>query len=408
MNPDLNVVVVPVVDLVPDPENARKHSAKNLEAIAGSLRLFGQRRPLVVHGQVVIAGNGTLEAAKSLGWTHVAITRTPADWSVEQARAYALADNRTAELASWDDRVLADQLVELDAVGWDLSEIGFEALHPPVGDVIGDVATIEPPNDPETRLGDVWRMGRHVLICGDATDQGTYRRIFDGHRATICFTSPPYNAGKSESLSGNTHMTTNKYGDGYDDDRQGAQWLNLCNASTAAVLQHSDYAVINVQMLAGNKTSLLEYMHTWRNRVADIAIWDKGHAAPAMAERVMNSRFEFLVILSHEENPSRAIRSGSFRGNLDNVVSIGPQRSNEFSVIHAATFPKDLPAWGIRNFSAPGDLILDCFAGTGTTMIAADALDRSAVLIEMDPRYCDVIVRRWEDLTGQKATREHG
>lgn len=131
MNPDLNVVVVPVVDLVADPENARKHSARNLEAIAGSLRLFGQRRPLVVHGQVVIAGNGTLEAAKSLGWTHVAITRTPADWSVEQARAYALADNRTAELADWDDRILADQLVELDAVGWDVAEFGFEPLRPP-------------------------------------------------------------------------------------------------------------------------------------------------------------------------------------------------------------------------------------------------------------------------------------
>lgn len=131
MNPDLNVVVVPVVDLLPDPENARKHSAKNLDAIAGSLRLFGQRRPLVVHGQVVIAGNGTLEAAKSLGWTHVAITRTPADWSVEQARAYALADNRTAELAAWDDRILADQLVELDAVGWDVSQIGFQPLNPP-------------------------------------------------------------------------------------------------------------------------------------------------------------------------------------------------------------------------------------------------------------------------------------
>lgn len=141
MNPDLNLVVVPVVDLVPDPENARKHSARNLDAIAGSLRLFGQRRPLVVHGQVVIAGNGTLEAAKSLGWTHVAITRTPADWSVEQARAYALADNRTAELAAWDDRILADQLVELDGVGFELGDLGFAPLKPPDGsewDSLGD------------------------------------------------------------------------------------------------------------------------------------------------------------------------------------------------------------------------------------------------------------------------------
>lgn len=134
---DLKVQVVAIDSLESDPENARKHSRKNLDAIAGSLRAFGQRRPLVVHGQVVIAGNGTLAAARELGWTHVAVTRTPAEWTYEQARAYALADNRTAELAEWDEKLLADQLVELDAVGWDLAEIGF--------------ATLEPPTDPEPK-----------------------------------------------------------------------------------------------------------------------------------------------------------------------------------------------------------------------------------------------------------------
>lgn len=127
----LAVSVVPIDSLTPDPENARKHSPRNLEAIAGSLRKFGQRRPLVVWGDVVIAGNGTLEAARSLGWPRVWVTRVPADWSPEQARAYALADNRTAELAEWDESVLAEQLIELDAVGFDLSEFGFAALTPP-------------------------------------------------------------------------------------------------------------------------------------------------------------------------------------------------------------------------------------------------------------------------------------
>ncbi|HEY7825099.1 MAG TPA: ParB/Srx family N-terminal domain-containing protein [Acidimicrobiia bacterium] len=127
----MKIETVKVESLTLDPENARKHSTKNLEAIAGSLNTFGQRRPLVVWDNIVIAGNGTLEAAKSLGWTSIEITRCPPDWTHEQARAYALADNRTAELAEWDSEILASQLVELDAVGYEISDYGFEALTPP-------------------------------------------------------------------------------------------------------------------------------------------------------------------------------------------------------------------------------------------------------------------------------------
>lgn len=141
----LSIEVVPVESLSPDPANARRHSDRNLEAIAGSLRRFGQRRPLVVTSDgIVLAGNGTLEAAKSIGWTEIAVTRVPGDWSYEQARAFALADNRTAELASWDDGLLAEQLLELDAVGWDIAEIGFAPLHPPTGDrVIEDFPSFD-------------------------------------------------------------------------------------------------------------------------------------------------------------------------------------------------------------------------------------------------------------------------
>lgn len=135
----MKVELVAIETLEPDPENARTHSKRNLDAIAGSLREFGQRRPLVLFGSTVIAGNGTLEAAKTLGWTEIAVTRVPRDWSVEQARAYALADNRTAELAEWDTQLLADQLVDLDSVGWDVSAFGFEPLTPPTDP--------EPPSD---------------------------------------------------------------------------------------------------------------------------------------------------------------------------------------------------------------------------------------------------------------------
>jgi ParB-like chromosome segregation protein Spo0J len=128
---DLQIETVKIETLTFDPTNARKHDAKNLDAIAGSLKLFGQRKPIVVTpDNVVVAGNGTLAAAKSLGWTEIVIARTPRGWTWEQIKAFALADNRTAELAEWDSAVLANQLLDLDANGWELKEFGFESLNP--------------------------------------------------------------------------------------------------------------------------------------------------------------------------------------------------------------------------------------------------------------------------------------
>ena len=122
---------IEIKNLALDPNNARKHSERNLKAIAVSLEKFGQRKPIVIHDITVIAGNGTVEAAKTLGWTHIEASRVPSEWTVDEAKAYALADNRSAELAEWDDIVLGDQLVELDTAGWDLSALGFERKNEP-------------------------------------------------------------------------------------------------------------------------------------------------------------------------------------------------------------------------------------------------------------------------------------
>jgi ParB-like chromosome segregation protein Spo0J len=127
---DLNVIRVKIETLKSDPENARKHSEKNLSAIAKSLEKFGQRKPIVVWQGFVIAGNGTLEAAKKLGWTDISITTVPHDWSHEQARAYAIADNRTSELAEWDTNLLTNQLIDLDSVGFEITDLGFDAITP--------------------------------------------------------------------------------------------------------------------------------------------------------------------------------------------------------------------------------------------------------------------------------------
>lgn len=134
----MKIETVAISALQKDPDNARKHSKKNIDAIAGSLKKFGQRRPLVVWQQFVIAGNGTLEAAQQIGWTKIEITRVPEDWTHEEARAYAIADNRTSELGSWDDYLLANQLIELDAVGWNIADFGFDDLQPNVDEKLGN------------------------------------------------------------------------------------------------------------------------------------------------------------------------------------------------------------------------------------------------------------------------------
>jgi site-specific DNA-methyltransferase (adenine-specific) len=192
MNQNLRIELVTLTSLQLDPKNARRHDKKNLEAIKGSLSLFGQRKPIVVSGDnTVVAGNGTVEAARSLGWTEIYVARIPADWTAEQIKAYALADNRTAELAEWDPKVLADQLLELDAEGWDVSEFGFEPLEPPV-----NAEDEEPLNFDEVptrvKLGDVWQLGEHRLICGDATETTVMDKLMQGEKADMVWTDPPY------------------------------------------------------------------------------------------------------------------------------------------------------------------------------------------------------------------------
>ena len=162
---DLRVVKVKISSLQSDPDNARKHSDKNIKSIIGSLKRFGQRKPIVVTGaNIVIAGNGTLEAAKQLGWSEIVVAYVPADWTFEHARAYALADNRTSELGEWDNDKLAMQLIELDSVGWELNDVGFEKLEPPTEEM----------KDKKSTWVDCDDCGRKVLNKDNEQSTETY------------------------------------------------------------------------------------------------------------------------------------------------------------------------------------------------------------------------------------------
>jgi DNA modification methylase len=407
---DMGIVDIPCAELHNDPANVRKHGEQNLAAIKASLARFGQQKPIVVNQDgVVIAGNGTLMAARALGWQTIKAVRT--NLAGSEATAFAIADNRTAELAEWDDAALQQQLAAiaiddeelLAATGFDEKELAKLAAANAPQVTEDDVP--EPPADPITQPGDLWLLGKHRLLCGDSTKAEDVERLMNGETADICFTSPPYALGKSVALSGNIAMAGKQrvYDKHEDNPNEWAQLMDGWWNRSVQVVRHA--WIVNVQPLAGNKRDLMRWINTRVDRLIDIITWDKGHAAPQMAAGVLASRYEWIIGMG-KPDASRAFPLSSWRGTLQSVYEAPPQRDNEYSNIHAATMPVHVPAWILGTLCDQAKSVYEPFCGTGTTLIAAEQLGRACYGMEISPAYCDVIVKRWETLTGQTATRE--
>jgi DNA modification methylase len=349
---------------------------------------------------VVLGGNMRLKAMREAGWKDVPIQVV--DWDEDKQRQFIIKDNVSG--GEWDWEMLANE--------WDTEELQEWGLDLPDFDNAKELEAeeddYEMPDQVQTDivLGDLFEIGPHRLLCGDSTDSDAVAKLMDGQKADMAFTSPPYNAGKSESLSGNTHTTDNKYNE-YNDNQSQNDYLGLLTGFTNNALLNSDYLICNIQSLAGNKVALIDYLHQYKNNFIDVAIWDKGHGAPAMAENVMTSAWEYMFFISSKANASRAIPNGNFRGTILNIYRGKPNRNNEFSNIHAATFPIDLPEWALQ-FTKQGDIVLDQFLGTGTTMVASHQLNRKCYGMELDPKYCQVIVDRMLKLDPTLEVKRNG
>lgn len=255
------------------------------------------------------------------------------------------------------------------------------------------------------KYGDLWQLGPHRLLCGDSRNPADVARVMDGKRATLTVTSPPYNLGKSAAITINGPRQSSRYR-GQTDDRTRADYLQLLSAATENTLNVSEVVIMNLQLLAGNKVALAEYLYAFRERLADIAVWDKKNAPPAMARNVMNCQFEWLIFLSRHTSKGRTIRAiptADFRGTVTNVYQGPPQKSNPYFRLHAATFPLHLPLWLIQTFDCQQGIILDPFLGTGTTLMAAEQCSQACYGIEIDPQYCAIALERWEHVTCRKA-----
>lgn len=407
---------ISIAKLSLDPKNARKHSQRNLDAIAASLLKFGQRKPLVVHRGVVLAGNGTLEAARSLGWTEIEVAEVPDDWDNDTAKAYALADNRTAELAEWDESELAKQLLELQDADWDITELGFEV--PALADIepVDENEIPEPPVEPKTKVGDIYQLGRHRLMCGDSTDRPSVERLMDGAKAELCFTSPPYsdqrkyNGGKelstvhiakfiSASKNHCNYYAVN-LGISRKNNAINQYWDDYINEAQEAGLKMLSWNVWNRQGMGGYSvgqiTAMFAIEHEW--------IFIFGKKTKDLVRTVENKGAGVNQNAGNRQSDGsktcKAVTIGSHR-QLGTVYSGGVENRPEGD--HPAAFPVDFPKTYIEAMTSQEDAIYEPFGGSGSTLIAAEQTNRNAYLMELDPKYCDVIVTRWENLTGQKA-----
>ena len=392
-------------EIKPNPSNPRIIKDDKFKKLVKSIQDFPQMlelRPIVIdENNVVLGGNMRLKACIEAGLKDVPVKQAK-ELTEEQKKEFIIKDNVGFGEWAWDD--LANNWDEQLLTEWGLDIPNFDANVLEAEE--DDFAVPDGGVETDIVLGDLFEIGEHRLLCGNSTDSDQVAKLMNGQKANMSFTSPPYNAGKSEALSGNTHTTDNKYNE-YNDNQTKDNYLDLLIGFTNNAILFSDYLICNIQSLAGNKIALIEYLNEYKDNFIDVAIWDKGHGAPAMAENVMTSAWEYMFFISSKDKASRAIPNANFRGTVLNIYRGKPNRNNEFSHVHAATFPIDLPEWALQ-FTKEGNIILDQFCGTGTTMVASHQLKRKCYGMELDPKYCQVIVDRMKKLDPSLVIKKNG
>ena len=383
---------IDIANVQTDPDNAREHDEANMAAIQKSLDRFGPGRSIVLDGtDTVRAGNGTVEAARAAGIKKLVVVEPEPDtlvavrrpeWSEQEAAGYAIADNRAAELAKWDVPQLQSVIDSIPDI--DLGDIGFaqdqlDELIKGASDSLGGTGDVvddevpDPPTEPVTKPGDVWTLGRHILVCGDCTDERNYKGRFP-----LCLTDPPYGLGGSKASGKNDYES-------FVDTKENVaalakKWVPLARS-------HCDAVVFS----PGVTRQWLYPEPDW------VLCWFYG-AGQLRSSWGFNCWQPFLC---YGRDPSLA----NGRGARPDAVNMNTP-ANAGDIGHPCPKPMKLWAWLFERLGFSDGEILDPFAGSGTTLIVAEQLNRTCYGIEIEPRYCDVIVERWQNLTGGKAKRE--
>nr|WP_295636182.1 DNA methyltransferase [Novosphingobium sp.] len=408
----------PIASLRPYPGNARTHSKKQIKQIADSISRFGFNNPvLVAEDGVIIAGHGRVQAAKSLGWK-VVPTIALAHLSETERRAYVLADNKLALNAGWDREILAIELQALVELEFDVELTGFSLAE--IDLLIDEAAEADPDapdsaddavptigGQPVTRMGDLWHLGRHRLLCGDTRASSDMDRLMGKEQADLVFTDPPYNVAIDGNVCGLGLVKHREFAFASGEMSQGqfTGFLTETLSNLSRVMR--DGAIAFVCMDWRHMGELLAAGGEAFTELKNLVVWNKTNGGMGAFYRSTHELvFVFKQGTAQHTNSFGLGETGRYRTNVwdyAGISSIGAGRSEELAM-HPTVKPVALIADALRDCSRRGEIVLDGFGGSGSTMIAAEKTGRAARLIEYDPIYCDTIIRRWEQFTGKSAT----
>ena len=397
-SPALEIEMVAPGSITPDKRNSRTHSPEQIQQIAASIAEFGFVNPILVDADGgIIAGHGRLAAAKTLKSKKVPVIRL-GHLTATQKRALLIADNQLAANAGWDMDALRDELTALKDVDFDINLVGFDGdqlaviFTPPNSGLADPDAAPEPEDDATAVLGDLWHLGRHLLVCGDSTDEATVLMALNGAKPHLMVTDPPY-------------------GVNYDPN-----WRNRTQRSDGTVIGASAIAVVHNDDRA-------DWREAWALFPGDAAyVWHGGLVVGVVGESLTAAGFELRTqIIWAKSNMAigrgnyhwkhepcwyavRKGRKGHWNGSRKETTVWDIDKPMKSETGHSTQKPVECMRRPIENNSKAGDGIYEPFSGSGTTIIAAEQTGRVCHAIELHPSYIDVAIKRWEAFTGEKAT----
>ena len=417
----LAIEYMAIADLTPDPKNPRVHSKKQVRQIAESIRVFGFNVPVLIDSQSqIVAGHGRVQAGKSLGITEVPTIRLE-HLTEAQINAFMIADNRLTEIAAWDNRLLGEQLkllseleldFSLDVTGFEMGEIDLliEGLTP-AGQHKEDVADrvpAAPPGNPVSRVGDLWLLGRNRVFCGDALKPESYTKLMENRLASSVFTDPPYDLPIGGNVSGHGAVQHKEFLMAAG-EMDSAEFTEFLGQACGLLARHSVPGSIHFICMDWRHTGeLVAAGNGVYGQLKNLCVWVKDYGGMGSLYR---SQHELIFVFKNgDADHQNNVHLGQFGRNRTNVwkypgVNSFARSTDEGNLlaIHPTIKPVQLVADAVLDCSARGDIVLDCFLGSGTTVIAAERTGRVCDGIEIDPLYVDTIIRRWQAFTGDCA-----
>ena len=395
INPTNRKIQMNINEIKPNPNNPRLIKDHKFKQLVKSIQDFPQMlelRPIVIdENNMVLGGNMRLKACIEAGLKDVPVIHAN-NLSEDKKKEFIVKDNVGYGEWDWDDL----------ANNWDVEELTEWGLDIPNFDVNNleaeedDFAVPDGGTETDIVLGDLFEIGEHRLLCGDSTDSDQVAKLMNGQKADISFTSPPYNAGTN---------VRGKFYENDNDDKTNDDYVKFLYDFTINTLNNSTYSFVNLQILESNKHALIDYQYQLKDQLKDILIWNKKQYPPHINKGTFGCKWEYVFAFCYESK-SRSFPA-SWQGKFPNVIETENASGNDFAQIHKATFPIAFPAWILEKMDF-AQSVIDLFCGTGTTMVASHQLKRKCYGMELDPKYCQVIVDRMKKLDPNLIIKKNG